>query len=80
MYQKSFKRYDNGPFTQKRNNYSPGIYLTTQTWLIRLLFSKLILLAQNDEYSSEKYWKLKSLLFHQVFLYYLFHFENNKKN
>ena len=41
----------NGPYSWKRNEYSPGISLTAQMWFICLLFSKFILPAQNDEWS-----------------------------
>ena len=37
------------PYSQKRNNFHPGISLPTQTWFIFCLFCKLILPAQNDE-------------------------------
>ena len=48
---------------------NPGISLTTCTWFIQPLFCKLILTAQNDEYtlSQENYWKLKPPLFHPIF-------------
>ena len=46
----------NGPYSQKRNNFSPGISLTSQTWFALLLFCKLVLPAKNAEYCEKKYY------------------------
>ena len=43
--------YTTGPYSRKRNNYNPGISLTTQTWFNYLLFCKF-------NYTSSK-WQIK---------------------
>ena len=60
---KSDKIIHKGLCSQKRNNCSPGICLTTQTWFI-LLLCKLILTSSKQLINQEKYWKLKLFLFH----------------
>ena len=43
-----------GPYSRKRNNFSPGVSLTSQTWFVMLLFWKLVLPAKNAEYFEER--------------------------
>ena len=74
---KTDKHYD--PYSQKWNNFIPGICLTSQTWFS--VFCKLFLKVKNVEYCEEEKFKGEDIcLFHIYFpRYHELKFRRKKK-
>ena len=67
----------NGPYSQKRNNFSPGISLTSQTWFWCSPFVlQAIFAAEKVEYCKENIYKRRHVYFTNISLYIM----NKNKN